>query len=122
MGECREAENSIMCKDFLRMGRSNFIVDPGVRLAYSAHESRQLYTAKVMDYPCSKGRGCRTPFICMPGHKTPWHHATHAKQYLKRHNVRYVILLPSFFGPEAWTDHSLWTLNERGTPPPTLGH
>ena len=50
-GECREAENSIMCKDFLRMGRSSFVIDPGVRLAYSAHESRQLYTAKVGGAP-----------------------------------------------------------------------
>lgn len=46
-GECRESETSVMCKDFLRMGYSNFIVDPAVRLAYHPGEARQLYTSKV---------------------------------------------------------------------------
>lgn len=36
-----------MCKDFLRMGYSNFIVDPGVRLAYHPADTRLLYTPKV---------------------------------------------------------------------------
>ncbi|BDA47686.1 probable alpha-1,3-mannosyltransferase CMT1 [Coccomyxa sp. Obi] len=46
-GECRESETSVMCKDFLRMGYSNFIVDPGVRLAYQPADARLLYTSKL---------------------------------------------------------------------------
>ena len=42
-----------MCKDFLRMGYSNFIVDPAVRLAYHPGEARQLYTSKVTVKPIS---------------------------------------------------------------------
>ncbi len=34
-----------MCKDFLRMGYSNFLVDPGVRLGYSPGVARQVYNA-----------------------------------------------------------------------------
>ena len=34
-----------MCKDFLRMGFSNFIVDPGVRLGYTHAVARQVYNA-----------------------------------------------------------------------------
>ena len=39
-----------MCRDFLRLGYSRMVVDPGVRLAYTADVARQLYTQKV---PCS---------------------------------------------------------------------
>jgi len=46
-GECRESETSVMCKDLLRMGYSNFIVDPGVRLAYTPDEARHVYSSKV---------------------------------------------------------------------------
>ncbi len=46
-GECRESETSVMCKDFLRMGYSSFIVDPGVRLAYHPGDAHLLYTSKV---------------------------------------------------------------------------
>ncbi len=46
-GECHESEASVMCKDFLRMGYSDFIVDPGVRLAYHPADARLLYTSKV---------------------------------------------------------------------------
>ena len=39
-----------MCRDFLRLGYSRMVVDPGVRLAYTADVARQRYTQKV---PCS---------------------------------------------------------------------
>lgn len=58
MGECRECEAALLCRDFLRLGYSKFVVDPGVRLAYTADVARQRYTKKV---PCcsqaSRGRG-----------------------------------------------------------------
>ena len=34
-----------MCKDFLRLGFSNFIIDPGVRLGYTPTVARQVYNA-----------------------------------------------------------------------------
>lgn len=36
-----------MCRDFLRLGYSKMVVDPGVRLAYTADVARQRYTQKV---------------------------------------------------------------------------
>lgn len=36
-----------MCRDFLKLGYSKLVVDPGVRLAYSADVARQRYTQKV---------------------------------------------------------------------------
>ena len=36
-----------MCRDFLRLGYSRMVVDPGVRLAYTADIARQRYTQKV---------------------------------------------------------------------------
>ena len=36
-----------MCRDFLRLGYSRMVVDPGVRLAYTADVARQRYTQKV---------------------------------------------------------------------------
>ncbi len=47
MGECRECEAALLCRDFLRLGYSKLVVDPGVRLAYSADVARQRYTKKV---------------------------------------------------------------------------
>ena len=36
-----------MCRDFLRLGYSRMVVDPGVRLAYTADIAQQRYTQKV---------------------------------------------------------------------------
>ncbi len=36
-----------MCRDFLRLGYSRMVLDPGVRLAYTADIARQRYTQKV---------------------------------------------------------------------------
>lgn len=36
-----------MCRDFLELGYSKFVVDPGIRLAYSADVARRRYTQKV---------------------------------------------------------------------------
>ena len=36
-----------MCRDFLKLGYSKLMVDPGIRLAYSADVARQRYTQKV---------------------------------------------------------------------------
>ena len=36
-----------MCRDFLRLGYSRMVVDPGIRLAYTADVARQRYTQKV---------------------------------------------------------------------------
>ena len=47
MGECRECEAALVCRDFLRLGYSKLVLDPGVRLAYSADVARQRYTRKV---------------------------------------------------------------------------
>ena len=47
MGECRECEAALLCRDFLNLGYSQLLVDPGVRLAYSADAARQRYTKKV---------------------------------------------------------------------------
>ena len=47
MGECRECEAALLCRDFLKLGYSKLVVDPGVRLAYTADVARERYTKKV---------------------------------------------------------------------------
>ncbi len=36
MGECRECEAALLCRELMRLGYSKLMIDPGVRLAYSA--------------------------------------------------------------------------------------
>ena len=38
---------ALLCRDFLRLGYSKLIVDPGVRLTYTADDALQRYTQKV---------------------------------------------------------------------------
>lgn len=47
LGECKECEVALLCRDFLRLGYSKLIVDPGVRLTYTADDALQRYTQKV---------------------------------------------------------------------------
>ena len=42
-----------MCNDFLRLGYSNFVVDPGVRLAYDGGASRILYREHIVAAPAT---------------------------------------------------------------------
>ena len=55
-GECEASEGSLMCEDFLRMGRARMLVDPGVRQAYFPDTARKLYTEQARD----QGR-----YLCM---------------------------------------------------------
>ena len=41
-GECTASECSLLCNDLLRAGRSRFLIDPGVRLAYQWREAQVL--------------------------------------------------------------------------------
>ena len=58
-----------MCRDFLRLGYSKMVVDPGVRLAYTADVARQRYTQKV---PGSAACLCQS---MAPGRQSAWQHA-----------------------------------------------
>ena len=66
MGECQECEAALLCRDFLSLGYSKLLVDPGVRLAYSADVARQRYTQKVpslLRHPFSRVRLSRADMI-----------------------------------------------------------
>lgn len=41
-GECAASECSLLCNDLLRRGRSRFLIDPSVRLAYQWREAQDL--------------------------------------------------------------------------------
>lgn len=41
-GECAASECSLLCNDLLRQGRSRFLIDPNVRLAYEWREAQDL--------------------------------------------------------------------------------
>ena len=43
--ECAASECSLLCNDYLRLGYSNMIVDPGVRQAYSIKDAVDLYNS-----------------------------------------------------------------------------
>lgn len=38
-GECAASERSILCSDYARLGHQRFLIDPGVRLAYSRDDA-----------------------------------------------------------------------------------
>lgn len=41
-GECAASECSLLCADLLRQGRSHFLIDPSVRMAYQWREAQDL--------------------------------------------------------------------------------
>ena len=45
-GECAASECSLLCNDFLRLGYTALVVDPGVRQAYTPLDAGDLYDAE----------------------------------------------------------------------------
>ena len=45
--ECQESEASQMCTDLFHLGRTDFIVDPGVRVAYEPQIAAQAHAPEV---------------------------------------------------------------------------
>lgn len=43
-GECAASECSLLCNDFMRLGYSRVVVDPGVRMAYEVFAAQNVYT------------------------------------------------------------------------------
>ena len=68
LGECKGGEVALLCRDFLRLGYSKLIVDPGVRLTYTADDARQRYTQKVKPGMSlyHETPGCLTECNCCP--------------------------------------------------------
>ena len=42
-GECFSSECKLVCDDLIRLGHSNILMDPGVRLAYNLADARIIY-------------------------------------------------------------------------------
>lgn len=42
-GECAASECTLLCNDFLRLGYSQFVVDPNVRLAYTHRDAADVH-------------------------------------------------------------------------------
>lgn len=49
--ECAASECSLVCNDYLRLGYDRFVVDPGVRQAYTVRDSRDLYNTQWVSPP-----------------------------------------------------------------------
>ena len=47
-GECAASECSLLCNDLLRLGRSHFLIDPSVRLAYRWREAQDVGRAAAV--------------------------------------------------------------------------
>lgn len=50
--ECFQSECKLICDDLIRLGYSNIVMDPSVRVTYDVSDARRCYDPEAVSYFC----------------------------------------------------------------------